>query len=433
MAHDPKNTMLEADSPRFLAFKDYKTIFLAVLGGALEVYDFVIFVFLSAAIADVFFPPSVPQWLRLLQSLAIFAVGYLARPVGGLFLAHYSDSVGRKGMFNFTVLFMALPCLMIGVLPGFDTVGYAAPALLLFARLVQGAALGGEVPNAWVFVAEHVPPERRGYALGLLQAGLTVGYMLAALTTAVLTSLYSGDELRAWAWRIPFLLGGVFGFIAVWLRRWLRETPVFLELQRRREIEKMPVSSVIRKHRLSAIPSVLLTAILASAVIMMVVVTPIALQKFHGLDASTTFRLSCVAILCLNLGCVVAGRVSDWLGAWRTVGLYSILLAIAIVMLCASFDESRAYLFGSYMLACLLCGIVGAVPAVIVQLFPSNMKVTGISLTYNLTYSICSSVLPLFMLGLLNSTQWGMNALAVVIGALGVLTVVVFRNIRSYS
>lgn len=425
--------LLKADAPGFLAFRDYKTIFLAVLGGALEVYDFVIFVFLSGTIADVFFPATMPEWLRMTQSLAIFAVGYLARPVGGLFLAHYSDSTGRKGMFNFTVIFMALPCLMIGLLPGYAVAGYVAPALLLFARLVQGAALGGEVPNAWVFVAEHVPAQRRGYALGLLQAGLTLGYMVAALTVAILSSFCSPDEMRAWAWRIPFLLGGVFGFIAVWLRRWLRETPIFLELKRRREIEKMPVSSVIRHHRRSAIPSVVLTAILAAAVIMMVVVTPIALQKFHGMDPVTTFRLSCAAILCLNLGCVLAGRISDWLGAWRAVSLYSILLALAMVLLCASLDGARSLLLGSYMLACLLCGIVGAVPAVIVQLFPSNMKVTGISLTYNLTYSICSSVLPFFMLGLLDSSRWGMQVLAVGIGVIGVLTARFFRNIHCYS
>lgn len=418
---------------QFLAAKDYKTIFLALLGGALEVYDFVIFVFLSGVIADVFFPPSMPEWLRLVQSMAIFSVGYLARPVGGLFLAHFSDSTGRKGMFNFTVLFMAIPCLCIGLLPGFEQAGYAAPALLLLARLVQGAALGGEVPNAWVFVAEHVPEARRGYALGLLQAGLTVGYMLAALTAAILTSVYSTEDLRAWAWRIPFLVGGVFGFIAVWLRRWLRETPVFLELQKQHRIEKMPVSSVIRRHRVAAIPSILLTVLLNAAVIMMVVVTPLALQRFYGMDEAVTFRISCVAILFLNLGCVLAGRVSDWLGAWRTVGLYSVLLALAIMLLCASFGVSTRVVVVCYMTACLLSGIVGAVPSVIVQLFPSSMKVTGISLTYNLTYSIGSSILPIFMLGLLHASRWGMVALALGIGVLGLLTVALFRRTHSFA
>jgi len=425
--------MPTSSKPVFLSLSDYKTIFLSVLGGALEVYDFIIFVFLSVTIADVFFPPDVPQWLRMLQSLAIFSVGYLARPIGGLFLAHYSDRSGRKVMFNFTLLFMAIPCLCIGLLPTYAQIGYYAPLLLLLARLVQGAALGGEVPNAWVFVSEHVPAERRGYALGLLQAGLTFGYMLAALTTALLTSLYSGAELRAWAWRVPFFIGGLFGFVAVGLRRWLRETPVFLALQQNREqARRLPVAGIIRHHRTSAIPSVVLTLILTSAVITMVVVMPIALQKFYGQDPATTFRISCAAILALNIGCILAGLLSDRLGAWRTVGLYSVLLALGTTLLCASLSASPHLVLASYMIACLFSGVIGAVPAVIVQLFPTRWKVTGISLTYNMTYSLGSSILPLFMLGLLHSSRWGMAILAAVIGVLGLLTIRIFRNMELY-
>ncbi|PLV55475.1 MFS transporter, partial [Erwinia sp. B116] len=188
---------------------DYKMIGLSLLGGALEVFDFIIFVFLSAVIADVFFPADTPEWVRLLQSMTIFSVGYLARPLGGLLIAHYADRYGRKRMFNFTVLFMALPCLAMGLLPGYAQIGYWAPLLLLLARIIQGAALGGEVPNAWVFVAEHTPARHRGLALGMLQAGLTFGYMLAALTVTLITTLFSADEMRDWAWRIPFIVGGL--------------------------------------------------------------------------------------------------------------------------------------------------------------------------------------------------------------------------------
>jgi MFS family permease len=425
--------MQTASKPALLTINDYKIIFLSILGGALEVYDFIIFVFLSVTIADVFFPPDVPQWLRLMQSLAIFSVGYLARPAGGLLLAHYSDLLGRKVMFNFTVLFMALPCLAIGLIPTYAHIGYFAPLLLLLARLVQGAALGGEVPNAWVFVAEHVPIKRRGYALGLLQAGLTFGYMLAALTVAILTSVYTPAEVHSWAWRVPFLIGGVFGFIAVWLRRWLRETPVFLAMQKNKTLaEQLPVAGIVKHHGASAIPSILLTIILTSAVITMVVVTPIALQKFYELDAGTTFRISCVAILFMNVGCVVAGLLSDRLGAWKTVGIYSVLLTFGITLLCASFGASPAVILVSYMVACLSSGVIGAVPSVIVQLFPAKLKVTGISLTYNMTYSLGSSLLPVFMLGLLHSSRWGMVMLAVAIGLLGLLTMRIFSKIQTY-
>lgn len=144
------------------------------------------------------------------------SVGYIARPFGGILMAHYADRLGRKVMFNFTLVFMALPCLLTGLMPTYAQIGYMAPLLLVLLRLIQGAALGGEVPNAWVFVAEHVVAQRRGLALGLLQAGLTFGYLLGAFTVMLLTTIFDKPTLVEWAWRIPFVIGGVFGVIAVW-------------------------------------------------------------------------------------------------------------------------------------------------------------------------------------------------------------------------
>lgn len=412
-----------------LSLKDYKVIGLSILGGALEVYDFIIFVFLSVTIADVFFPASMPEWIRLLQSMVIFSVGYIARPIGGLIIANYSDRHGRKRMFNFTVLFIAMPCLFIGVLPGYAQIGYWAPILLLLARVIQGAALGGEVPNAWVFVAEHTPKQHRGYALGLLQAGLTFGYMLAALTTTCITSVFSTQEIHAWAWRLPFILGGVFGFIAVWLRHWLRETPVFLELQRKNALAKqLPVSEIIKHHRSASIPAATLTMILTSAVIICVVITPIVLQKFYGMDAVTAFRFSTIAILFLNIGCIIGGKVSDWLGAWSSVGIYSVCLMIGTTLLCAFIDRSPTVVMVCYAIAGLLSGIISAVPAVIVQLFPPAVKVTGISLIYNIVYSLCSSIMPLLLLELFKLSRWNVVTFACVMGIVGIVTMRIYRH-----
>ncbi len=142
---------------RRLNRQDFKTLSLAALGGALEFYDFIIFVFFATVIGDLFFPADIPDWLRQLQTFGIFAAGYLARPLGGIIMAHFGDLVGRKSMFTLSILLMALPTLAIGMLPTYETLGIAAPLLLLLMRVLQGAAIGGEVPGAWVFVAEHVP------------------------------------------------------------------------------------------------------------------------------------------------------------------------------------------------------------------------------------------------------------------------------------
>ncbi|MCD8475376.1 MAG: MFS transporter, partial [Shewanella fodinae] len=300
--------------------------------------------------------------------------------------------------------------------------------------IVQGAALGGEVPNAWVFVAEHAPQQHRGYALGLLQAGLTLGYMLAALTATLITRNVSDAELQQWAWRIPFIIGGIFGFISVWLRQWLSETPVFMALQKEQQlVQKLPLSAIFRQHKYAALPAALLTAMLVSAVVMTVVVTPIALQKFYGMDAATTFEISCIAILFLNVGCVIAGKLADLFGRWQTVALYSVLLAVGTSVLTLVLDAPPKTLLLGYAIAGLCSGIISAVPAIVVQLFPSAVKVTGISLVYNLTYSVCSSIMPLALLALLHAHRWGMAVFAWGMMLLGLATAYMFRHVRRYS
>ena len=219
-----------------LTRNDYRTLTLAALGGVLEFYDFVIFIFFAVVISQLFFPPDMPDWLRQVQTFGIFAAGYLARPLGGIIMAHFGDLAGRKRMFMLSVLLMALPTLLIGLLPTYSSIGIWAPLLLLLLRVMQGAAIGGEIPGAWVFVAEHVPPRHVGFACGTLTAGLTGGILLGSLVAMAVTRSYAPDELLAGGWRVPFLLGGAFGLLAVWLRQYLQETPVFMEMQARKQL-----------------------------------------------------------------------------------------------------------------------------------------------------------------------------------------------------
>jgi MFS family permease len=195
--------------------QDYKTLSLAALGGALEFYDFIIFVFFAAVVGELFFPADIPEWLRQVQTFGIFAAGYLARPLGGIIMAHFGDLVGRKKMFTLSILLMAVPTLAIGLLPTYASMGIVAPLLLLLMRLLQGAAIGGEVPGAWVFVAEHVPARRIGIACGTLTAGLTVGILLGSVVATLINTSMTQQAVHDGGWRIPFLLGGAFGLMAM--------------------------------------------------------------------------------------------------------------------------------------------------------------------------------------------------------------------------
>ena len=143
---------LTESTHRPLTRGDYKTLGLSALGGTLEFYDFVIYVFFATIVSKLFFPADMPDWLRMLQTFGIFAAGYLARPLGGIIMAHFGDLIGRKRMFTLSILMMAVPTLIMGLLPTYAQIGILAPLMLLLMRMIQGAAIGGEVPGAWVFV-----------------------------------------------------------------------------------------------------------------------------------------------------------------------------------------------------------------------------------------------------------------------------------------
>ncbi|NIF27275.1 MFS transporter [Pantoea sp. Tr-811] len=417
-----------ARPPRF-SRGDHRTLGLAALGGALEIYDFIIFVFFALTLSQLFFPPQMPEWLRLLQSFGIFVTGYLARPLGGILMAHFADHLGRKRVFSLSILMMALPCLLIGVMPTYADIGYAAPLILLALRILQGAAVGGEVPSAWTFVAEHAPPGRRGYALGFLQAGLTFGYLLGALTATLLAQLFTPQEILDYAWRYPFLLGGVFGVIGVWLRRWLSETPVFLALRERQaQPVKFPLRQVLAEHRAALIPAALLTCVLTSAVVVLVVITPTVMQQRFAMTAGHTFALSSVGIVFLNIGCVLAGLLVDRVGAWRGLMVYSLLLPLGIGVLYASLVGQWGMTWLAYALAGLACGVVGVVPSVMVGLFPAEIRVSGISFTYNVAYALWASTTPLALIALMPWSPWVCVGFCLVMGTVGLLTALYFGH-----
>jgi len=406
---------------------DYKTLGLAALGGALEIYDFIIFVFFALTLSQLFFPPEMPEWLRLLQSFGIFVTGYLARPLGGILMAHFADKLGRKKVFSLSILMMALPCLLIGIMPTYAQIGYFAPLLLLALRILQGAAVGGEVPSAWVFVAEHAPAGHRGYALGFLQAGLTFGYLIGALTATFLAQVFTPAEILDYAWRYPFLLGGVFGVIGVYLRRWLSETPVFMAMEAQREARvELPLRTVLREHRLAMLPAMLLTCVLTSAVVVFVVITPTMMQKTFGMTASHTFALSALGIVFLNIGCVIAGLLVDRIGAWRTVMLYSLLLPLGIGLLYGCLITGGEWIGLAYAVAGLACGVVGAVPSVMVGLFPARIRVSGISFTYNIAYAAWASITPLLLIGLMPWSPWICVMFCAVMGMVGIVSAAYF-------
>ncbi|WP_213993978.1 MFS transporter [Sodalis sp. dw_96] len=416
---------MHGDPQRRLNPQDYKTLSLAALGGALEFYDFIIFVFFAGVMGKLFFPADLPEWLRQMQTFGIFAAGYLARPLGGIVMAHFGDKVGRKKMFSLSILLMALPTLLMGMLPTYASLGLAAPLLLLLLRILQGAAIGGEVPGAWVFVAEHVPRRRIGFACGTLTAGLTVGILLGSFVATLLNAFISPSGIAQWGWRIPFFLGGVFGLVAMYLRRWLRETPVFMEMQSRQMLAKeLPLKSVVLNHQKAVILSMLLTWLLSAGIVVVILMAPLWLQQQAGVPAALALEANCLATIALAAGCVVTGTVIDALGAGKTFIIGCLMLAVFSWLFYHTGGGHPLQLFITYGLAGFSVGVVGGVPYVMVHAFPPAVRFSGISFSYNIAYAVFGGLTPIFVTLLMRITPmapaWYVLGLALMGVALGI-------------
>ena len=373
-----------------------RTLALASLGGALEFYDFVIFVYFAITVGALFFPPDLPDWMRLVQTFGIFAAGYLARPLGGVVMAHFGDLTGRKKMFMLSIFLMAIPTLLMGLLPTYAQVGVLAPLLLLVLRVMQGAAIGGEAPGAWVFVSEHVSPRHRNFACGALSAGLCAGILIGSLVARAVNAAFDEAHLLAWGWRVPFVLGGVFGLLAMFLRRRLHETPVFAEMQARRALaSELPLKSVLREHGGAVLLAMLLTWLLTAAVVVTLLMMPTLLQGM-GVARADALAGNTLAICTTILANLVAGWLGDRFGAGRVLVLWSLLLGLAFCWFYAG-AQAGGYSQWRYALAGVAVGLTALVPAIAVSGFPAPVRFSGLSFSYNVAYAIAGGLTPVWL------------------------------------
>jgi MFS family permease len=369
-----------APSSQLLTAAELRTLALASLGGALEFYDFIIFVFFTGVIGQLFFSVSLPDWMRQIQTFGIFAAGYLARPLGGIVMAHFGDTRGRKRMFTLSILLMAVPTLLIGFLPTYRSIGIAAPLLLLAMRVMQGIAIGGEAPGGWVFVAEHARRGRVGLAVGLLTGGLSFGILLGSVVATVANMAFSQAQIAGGIWRIPFVIGGVFGFIAMVLRRWLEETPVFEELRRRAAVSReLPLHTVLQRHRRAVAASVLSTWMLTAAIVVVILMTPSLMQNLFRLAPHDTqlANLAGTAALCISV--VAIGAATDRFGIRRVAVPAMLVLIAATYALYIGAERVPSALLPLYVLAGFGAGSAVLAPIVMVGAFPPAVRFTGVS------------------------------------------------------
>lgn len=411
---------------------DIRTLGLASLGGALEFYDFIIFVFFTTEISKTVLPAEMSPWLATTWTYGIFAAGYLMRPLGGILMAHLGDRIGRKKVFTFSVLLMSIATLGMAFVPTYENFGIAASMILLFCRMLQGIAVGGEVPGAWTFVAEHVPQRYAGLATGVLTSGLSLGILIGSLIAFLINHIVHNNILpwtetttSFWGWRFAFIIGGVFGLIAVWLRRFLDETPVFKEMKKKSALARdIPIKLVLSNHLNSVLLSVLLTWALSAVVMISTLLTPNYMKAapyFYSGDVA--LAANCITSLFLILGTPVAGVLCDKIGSGKFFSFAGLCFAVVSYVFYTYAGNSATTLFVLSALLGFFAGFVGGVAYVMVRAFPANVRFSGLSFSYNVAYAIFGGLTP-WLINLLKPTlpmvqMWYLVVISLLASAIG--------------
>ncbi len=227
--------------------KPEKLLVMTAAGGALEFYDFTLFMLFAPYIRSAFFPED-GGVSGLLGVMGFFFAGYVARPLGGIIFSHYGDRYGRRRQFILTISLMSLCTLGIGVLPSKEYLGSASMILLMVLRMLQGASLGGEIPGSVTYMAEWLPRNRRGRYIGVIITSVTCGNLLGALAGYLLTQWLTPEQMGFWGWRLPFLLGAIMGMMVIILRRRMSETPAFRQLSSNGEVLSIPLLFLLKHY-----------------------------------------------------------------------------------------------------------------------------------------------------------------------------------------
>ena len=296
-------------------YRHYKhLIVVTAVGGAFEMFDFAVFIHFSSYLAEVFFPEA-SGFHGVMPVLLIFLVSYLARPVGGILFSHFGDRVGRKKLFIASLICMTGATLGIALLPGWHSIGYFAPVLLLLLRVVQGLSVGGELPAAFIFLAEHVDKAHRGSVCAKLAAAFECGLIMGASIGALLTWLLTTEQMLAWGWRVPFIIGCLLGIVGYQIRKHTAETPIFLQMLHTVGRQRVPLLGLMSRYKKLVFLTICMTAVGGSmSAIRLFLPAYLSNSGFFSSNISQAYGLTAFFSLICALMCYLLGQFSDWWG-----------------------------------------------------------------------------------------------------------------------
>ena len=370
------------------------------IGNALEWYDFSVYAFFAIYIGQNAFRHT-NEASQTIQAFMAFGIGFIARPLGALLIGAYGDYAGRKAALTMTILLMAAGTGIMGFAPGYAAIGIGAPLLIVCGRMLQGFSAGGEIGGATAFLIEHAPEGKKGVYSSWLQASMAISNVLAALVATCVTLFLSPQQVGAWGWRIPFILGLAIAPVGFWLRATLDETPEFrAELERahrERQSLKTPLMRVIREYPSTLLVGTAFSVLWAVCVYTLIIFMPTYVQKTLHFESRQAFLASLIGNCFMVVSCVLAGSLSDRIGKRRVLAAAACLMLVGIYPLLAllSAVHTTLALIAVQTVFCIMVALfVGVAPATLAGIFPTRVRSSGMSLSYNFAVTVFGGFAP---------------------------------------
>lgn len=419
--------------------KQKKRVALAsAIGTSVEWYDYHVYSIASALVIGKLFFPDISPLAGTMAAFATFAVGFVARPLGGILAGHLGDRIGRKRVMVITLTLMGVATMLIGMLPTYNQIGVMAPILLVALRLLQGLSAGGEWGSAALMAVEHAPANKRGLFGNYVQLGTPAGMFLANVIILGATFMLADDQFEAWGWRIPFLLSALMVVIGFVIRMKVDESPVFRELEKTSELEKVPFAELLRSNKKRVMLAVL--SFLGNNAVGYIFLAFITSYGTSALGLERNFMLDVLLIGCVTwfASMILFARLSDQIGRRKVFFLgYALLIAWAFPFF-ALFNTANA---GMIILAVIiltfgLAATYGPQAALFAELFPARLRASGVSLSYALGACLGGGFAPLIATALFGATGtvFAVSVFMVLFCIISVLALVGMRRIpNSFS
>jgi len=373
-----------------------KTVLAGAVGNVLEWYDFALFGYFAPVLSLLFFPSS-DSSLSLIATFSVFAVGFLARPLGALLFGYWGDTRGRREALAWSILLMALPTCLVGMLPTYAQIGLAAPLALTALRFLQGLSVGGEFTGSVTFLVEHASPTERGYIGSWAGFSAQIGALLGSGIGTVAAASLTHEALQEWGWRIPFLSGSLIALVGWYLRRRIPESPAFERLQQTGAVSSSPARELLLWHRAPLLQVIGLVLLHGVAFYMFYVFLPTYLTRVTDLPMGTTLTINTVCMALLAVLIPVMGKLSDRVGhRWILAGgAAGLALGTVPFFLWLSSGQIALIVAAQTLITVFVAAYMGPFFAIVATLFPVSRRYTGLSLSYNIAAALFGGTAPL--------------------------------------